>query len=610
MPIEKKKIRTATANQEEQSRKNSSRSAKKVLYVEIDDEVTSVYDKLNRLKHKNVCLVVPQRAVLFQSAINLKILKRKAEDLNKSISLITNDPNGFNLAQRVGLPVSEKLSDTGSGGMSGLKAREGSEEEISPLKASVNSLNEVSPSRRDEKKFSISELVRRTAKGGLSILPKNIALSGKQSARKKEAGSGVATAKKSSLVLTAPNKKALFVLVTVSVMLLMAISYIALPGATLILTPKSNVIEVPKNVILADIERNRAELDARPSNMIPSYRITTQIDKVFTYAATGQNTEGGANAKGSIKILNTSPNEWPLVPKTRFQTAEGLVYRIDKQVLVPAGSVESPGELLVEVEADPMDAFNVPVGERGNIAADVKFYLPALSSENQKKLYAVSTVPFTGGITNVVKYISADDVSAAQLKMENDLKSSAEAELLGVLTKRNENQNTRLTLLTGKDLIEYGTPKIVIPPNIDGQKLDSFDVKGTMVVSGIAYDKDELLNILKREIRLKKNPEKSLASVDEDSLTIKVVSQEKNAQKVTITATIQGIEEFEISPKKENGERLIKKITGSIVGKDIREARDFIQALPEIERVEINTWPAWAPTLPSVPDNIKVEIKR
>ena len=55
---------------------------------------------------------------------------------------------------------------------------------------------------------------------------------------------------------------------------------------------------------------------------------------------------------------------------------------------------------------------------------------------------------------------------------------------------------------------------------------------------------------------------------------------------------------------------MIKKITESIVGKDIQEARDFIQNLPEIERVEINTWPAWAPTLPSVPDNIKVEIKR
>ena len=131
-----------------------------------------------------------------------------------------------------------------------------------------------------------------------------------------------------------------------------------------------------------------------------------------------------------------------------------------------------------------------------------------------------------------------------------------------------------------------------------------------MVVSGVGYDQTELLNILRRELRMKKNPVKTLASIDEDSLTIKLVDTDEAAQKVTVTSTIQGIEEFEVSPKKENGERLIKQIKESIVGKDIREARDFIQNLPEIERVEINTWPAWAPTLPSVPDNITVEVKR
>ena len=167
-----------------------------------------------------------------------------------------------------------------------------------------------------------------------------------------------------------------------------------------------------------------------------------------------------------------------------------------------------------------------------------------------------------------------------------------------------------MALLSGKGLIETSNPIINIPPNIEGQKLDSFDVKGSIIASGIVYNLDELLSVLKREIQLKKNPEKSLASVDEDSLTYKLVDYDKNAGKVTITATIQGIEEFEVSPKKENGDRLIKKIKESIVGKNIRDARDFVQNLPEIEKVEITTWPAWAPTIPSVPDNIKVEIKR
>ncbi len=605
MPIQKKKIRVDDADQEKPA-KRVPVSTKKILYLEIDDEVTSIYDKLGKVKYKNVYLVIPQRAVIFQSAINLKILKRKAEDLEKNIFIVTNDSNGFNLCNRIGLQVSEKIEGQGHPALISGKFKENAENEITPLKASVNSLNEESPSRRNEKKFSISELIKRTTGGRIQIMPKDFNSSARNAAQKKAAGNQG----KSSLVLIAPNKKALFALVAVSVIILMTISYIALPGATLILTPKSNVIEVPKNIILADVDRNRAELDTRPTNMIPSYRITTQIDKIFTFQATGKDAQGGISASGKIKVKNISPNDWPLVPKTRFQTADGLVFRISKQVMVPAGSPEKPGELEVSVVADPVDAFGQPTGERGNLQGEVKFFLPALSAENQKKLFAVSNGPFVGGVTNIVKFISKEDVQAAQLKMENDLKTSAEAELKAVVTKRNENQNTKLALLTGKNIIEYGTPKIVIPTNLEGQKLDSFDVKGSMVVSGVAYDLDELLSILKREIRLKKNPEKTLASVDEDSLTMKIVDYDKTAQKITVTATIQGIEEFEVSPKKENGERLIKKIQESIVGKDIREARDFIQNLPEIERVEIKTWPAWAPTLPSVPDNIKVEIKR
>jgi hypothetical protein len=224
-------------------------------------------------------LVIPQRAILFQSAINLKILKRKAEDIEKEIFVITNDPNGFKLAQRIGLQVFDKLE--GHEHPSLVNGKISDQNDITPLKASVNSLSEEAPSRRDEKKFSISELIRR-APGGLSILSKRIRLRMKELVKRKKSS-------KRSLVLVAPNKKALFSLVGVSVLIFGLISYIALPGATLSLTPKSNVIEVTTNVTLADYDRNQAELDTRPPKMIPSYKVSTNIEKVFSYQATGKN---------------------------------------------------------------------------------------------------------------------------------------------------------------------------------------------------------------------------------------------------------------------------------------------------------------------------------
>ena len=51
-------------------------STKKVVYAEIDDEVTAVYDKFKSVSGRHIYIVVPQRSILFQSVVNLKILKR------------------------------------------------------------------------------------------------------------------------------------------------------------------------------------------------------------------------------------------------------------------------------------------------------------------------------------------------------------------------------------------------------------------------------------------------------------------------------------------------------------------------------------------------------
>ena len=116
------------------------------------------------------------------------------------------------------------------------------------------------------------------------------------------------------------------------------------------------------------------------------------------------------------------------------------------------------------------------------------------------------------------------------------------------------------------------------------------------------------MNMLKTDLKLKKNPEKRLVHIDEESLTYRVIEVDQNSKKVKITSTIKGIEEFEINPDKENGDRLMKKIKDHVVGHDIQEARDFVQNLPEIDKVSIDSWPAWAPTMPNVPDNIKIEV--
>lgn len=578
-------------------------TAKKVIYLEIDDEITAIYDKLKQLKMKNVYIVVPKRAILFQSIVNLRILKRKAEDLEKNIYVITNDPNGILLAKQVGLIVYDKTPGHEHPSLVSGKFLE-DQQNISPLKASVNAMDDDTPVRQTERKLSISDLIRAGKKKGLAILTRNTTLSSPKNKEEKK------STQKGKLVLVAPNRQALVSLVVVSLIILLTITYIALPGATIKLTPRSNILPISVNITLADSENNRVELETHPVHTIGSYTITAKVSRPLLQLSTGKDFQG-ENAKGTISVINASNHDWPLVPKTRFQTQQGLIFRSKSYITVPAQKGDTPGKVDIQVEADPVDAFGNVIGDKGNIEP-TKFFLPGLSADNQKQLYAESTTPMAGGKTVVTKFIVKEDLEAAQRKMTDDLKNSAQAELQAAIAKKNETEKANLVLLLGKfqgkDVIQTGDATITIPPNLENQKLDSFTVQGEMMVSGVAYSRDELLAILRSELKRNQNPEKRLMHIDEDSFTYRVIEIDQSAKKVKITATIQGREEYELNPEKENGERVIKGIKEHVVGKSVQEARDYIQKLDQIEKVTIESWPAWAPMMPNVPDNIKVEL--
>jgi len=398
----------------------------------------------------------------------------------------------------------------------------------------------------------------------------------------------------------------LVALVVVSLIILLTITYIALPGATIQLEPKSDVLPASVNITLADNVANAAELDTHPLHEIASYTITTTIKRPLQYAATGKDFQG-QNASGMITVMNASNQDWQLLPKTRFQTPDNLIFRSNDYVTIPAAQNNVPGSLNVAVVADQTDALGQVVGDRGNIAP-TKFFLPGLSPDNQKKLYAQSTAPMAGGKTIVTSHITKADIEAAKQKLITDLKNSAQAELQANVTKRNETDKTNLVLLVGDNAFQTTVPQITVPANLEDQKLDSFEINGQLVATGIAYNRDELTNMLKTELKLKQNPEKKLVHIDEASLTYRIIDTDQVAKKIKITASIKGIEEFEIDPDKENGQRLVQLIKDHVVGLQISEARDYIQNLPEINKVNINSWPAWAPTMPNVSDNIKVEV--
>lgn len=75
------------------------------IYLEVDEEITSIIDRMHQNKTDKFGLVVPRGATVLQSVVNLKLIKKEAEKLDKAIAIITLDKIGRNLAAQVGLPV-------------------------------------------------------------------------------------------------------------------------------------------------------------------------------------------------------------------------------------------------------------------------------------------------------------------------------------------------------------------------------------------------------------------------------------------------------------------------------------------------------------------------
>ena len=75
------------------------------FYIDINEEISSVIDRLKKSMAKDNYFVVPKRALFIQSVVNLKLLKREADKIGKQVVIVTQDEIGASMAQRAGINV-------------------------------------------------------------------------------------------------------------------------------------------------------------------------------------------------------------------------------------------------------------------------------------------------------------------------------------------------------------------------------------------------------------------------------------------------------------------------------------------------------------------------
>lgn len=543
-----------------------------VLYVEMDEEIPSIIDRVHAVKEDHLFLVVPKRALFLESLVNVKLLQREARARQQEITIVSSDKKALHMASQVGFPTASELPSGGGAATSSriLKpsAEPAPERPLPRPGKSVVSLGGLLSSRRSKPANAQRSLDAREPIPQIAFMQGN------------------------------PNRRLFLFFLGLCLTALIVVAYFVLPKATVSVELESRVEQVTTRVVLADAARNAAEIGIRNSNLVPTRPVSIEKELTKTYPSTGV-VSSGANASGTVQIINDSGSAQPLITGTRFRSPTGLIFRIQGAVTVPARA-----SITTLVVADPVDEAGRIVGDRGNLAAGTRFSVPGLTGANRTLVYGRNEATLTGGVTRASKVISQADIDAARKDIVETLRVSAAQELEKELASRSSG-NTPFLLLTDPAFLTTTTISLDV---LDGAgpntTTEEFRASAKVRVEGIAYDRNAIKAVLERRVAEVKHPDQRVASSDDLNLRLDIVAprdpREERIGKIKANATLKYRFEYELSPELQTA---IKK---RILGDSLPEAQRYIQSLEQVGQSRVTTWPFWVRRIPGITSSIEV----
>ena len=181
-------------------------------------------------------------------------------------------------------------------------------------------------------------------------------------------------------------------------------------GATLTYTPKSMALSF-------DNETYTAKKSGEGELLYSVIKLSG--DKGLEVPASGEETVS-RKAGGTIVVYNDASSEpQRLLENTRFETPDGLIYRVPNAIIIPgkknvSGKTQS-GSVEVVVQADV-------AGEKYNIGL-TDFTLPGLKgSARFTTIYARSKTVMSGGFVGMEKVVKDEDKALAKTGLESALR--------------------------------------------------------------------------------------------------------------------------------------------------------------------------------------------
>lgn len=604
----------------------------KLIYLETDEEITDVIDKISKTEESSVSLVIPRGSTLANSVVNLKLLGKRSKKLDKDVSLVTNDKIARNLASQIGLPVFASVAEAKSGTVAkapkveALESKAESEnipnevEEIDGVKVhkydknldqeptvepepSIEDqpLEEVAPKQTPNESLEVIEAVRdldedepkndKVEKREMStreIKPNDFRL--EKSSPERSGIAGDVGRPGGSLFGDIKNrkgrrKKKIIIAAAVSVVVLLVVLYVLIPSAKVVIAVVSEPFASEANVM---ISKDDSEINLE-NKIIPGNFIEKEEELSKSFPATGEKNVG-AKSKGKITIYNNWDQQAISLPAgTEFNSSGGVGFVSTAAVTVPGAQVGLQGGQFVITASGTADV-NVEatdVGDQGNIGSS-DFTITSIPKVQQSKIYGKSAASMSGGTNQMVSVVNGKDISDAKTSIETELKES-------MTTKIKEELDPKYNLLDSaitSEIISEGADRN------DGDQADAFNYTIKIRIRALTFSEDDFRQVLVNNAENQLPDDQAIVSDQTEAINYEVVSSDIKSGKIELKGKFDGY----IANKYDND-----VIKSDIRGKSITAARKKITSYDKVLSVDINTFPRFIHSLSYITRNITIE---
>lgn len=356
-------------------------------------------------------------------------------------------------------------------------------------------------------------------------------------------------------------------------LLVIALSVIALfvfSGAKVAVTPTKNPVSVA-----ATFEAVAGEGD------IP-FEIVT-VEKTATNSIAAESTENVTQAaQGLITVSNTQDASQALIKNTRFETPEGLIFRIRESITVPAARNGQAGTLNVTVYADE-------AGERYNVGP-TSFTLPGLEgSDTFTKVTARSADGMKGGFAGARPTVSEATKESEMAKLQTTLDADLLAGIAGQVREG-------YVLVKGATVATFEEQ----PDTAGAGNTVQLATRG--VIRGVIFPEEALARAVAYQ---------SVGTYSGQPLKFESLSGLSLAPAEGLIPT-EGETEFSFTL---TGDTTLvwkvdtNKVAAAVAGKTRSAAETALEGFPEVERALLVLKPFWRSSFPADPAKITVTVE-